>query len=146
MGGRGPAPKDPGHRRRRNTGSGFDELPAEGYTGDFPPLGRSYRVGRDRRKFLASTQAWYLAWARSPMATRFESTDWLRLHMVAPLLDQFHRGEGNMPALANEIRLCESGLGATVNDRQRMRMHVAPPERPEPDSPPRSNLHRLRAL
>ncbi len=142
MAGRGPAPKDPEQRRRRNATSGFDELPAAGHAGPCPKLGAGYEVQLDVDDleddepstvvvaFRAETREWYAAWASSPMATRFTQVDWNRLRwVIAPLFDRFIRAPGK--ELAGELRLQESLLGATVMDRQRLRVRVA-----EPDTPP----------
>ncbi|MGI8624192.1 MAG: hypothetical protein ACR2NB_12080 [Solirubrobacteraceae bacterium] len=141
MAGRGPAPKDPEQRRRRNVTSGFDELPAAGHAGPFPKLGAGYQVQLDVDDleddepttvvvaFRAETREWYAAWATSPMATRFTAVDWNRLRwVVAPLFDRFVRDPGK--GLAGELRLQESLLGATVMDRQRLRVRVAEPDKP----------------
>ena len=150
MAGRGPAPganpnrKSAGQRRRRNTPEApFEELPAEGHTGPFPALARSYSHGKRRVKYLAATRDWYETWARSPMATRFLGTDWTRLRLLAPLVDQAQREAS--PRLLGEIRLQESLLGATVMDRQRLRMRVAAEDEPEPEHPQLASVHRLRA-
>lgn len=115
-------------------------LPAEGYGGDYPRLPSSWsttisktiengdgdkEVVTEKVKFtyLAATRAWYEDHARSPQATRFTRTDWRRLLTIAPLVDQYHRQPN--ARLAGELRLQESLLGATLMDRQRMRMRVA---------------------
>jgi hypothetical protein len=152
MAGRGPAPganpnrKDATQRRRRNVDPSFDELPAEGYSGPFPPLAAAYSNRGRRVRFLKATREWYATWARSPMATRFTGTDWQRLRLLAPLVDQANREPSTR--LMAEIRLQESGLGATILDRQRLRMRVgvsAPPAESEPESG-LPNVRRIRAV
>jgi hypothetical protein len=57
------------------------------------------------------------------MATRFTEVDWDRLrYVVAPLFDRFLRSSSKQ--LAGELRLQESLLGATLMDRQRMRLRI----------------------
>jgi hypothetical protein len=152
MAGKGPAPQP--HRQRardEKAGGPWDLLPAEGYQGEYPKLPRFWQqevtvwerdpdtrekhpvVKMVRRQYLARTRQWYETFARSPMATRFTATDWVRLADIAPLKDCFYRGNH---ALASEIRQQETKLGATVRDRQDMRMRVAetPPERRGPDA------------
>lgn len=167
MAGRGPAPganpnrKDASQRRRRNVEPSFDELPAEGYTGDFPPLPATWSNtvmrkvqtgdGDDeilpetvRITYLKTTREWYETWARSPMAVKFTTVDWMRLRQLAPLVDQYHR----RPAkdLASELRLQESLLGATVMDRQRMRLRVGGPEDDPKEQPKLAEVRRLKAV
>jgi hypothetical protein len=152
MAGRGPATganpnrKDLGKRRRRNVSESFEELPAEGYTGEFPALATLYITGGGRKRYLAATRNWYETWARSPMAALFTAVDWQRLAMLAPLVDEHHR-EPSIRVMT-ELRLQESQLGATVLDRQRMRVRVGPPaDKPtEPELPKLSNPRRLRAV
>lgn len=156
MAGRGPAPganpnrKAAIHRRRRNIEPGFDDLPREGYQGEFPPLPSGYNAEvptpkgwkTRRRPYLARTREWYLTWARSPMAVRFTQVDWMRLQDLAPLKDRYYR----LPSkeLAGELRLQETLLGATVMDRQRMRLRIS--DAPEEEEKPLAQVRRLRAV
>jgi hypothetical protein len=138
----------------------MDELPAEGFQGEVPPLPSSWRTERAVTKvdedgnsypatatvairYLKVTREWYETWARSPMATRFTTTDWTRLRQLAPLVDQYERKPSK--ELAGELRLQESLLGATVADRARLRLRVAAqvttPERDEP-----AEVRQLRAV
>jgi hypothetical protein len=140
MAGRGPAPganpnrKDAAQRRRRNVDASLEELPAEGYSGPFPPLAKAYSNRGRRVQFLKATLEWYETWAHSPMATLFTGTEWQRLRMLAPLVDQANREPSTR--LMAEIRLQESGLGATLLDRQRLRMRVGASEQEPSDSEP----------
>jgi hypothetical protein len=167
--GRGPAPganpnrKDASQRRRRNKEPGFEELPVEGYQGEFPPLPTSWsntvtqkvETGDGNQEmvpvtvkmtYLKLTRDWYETWAHSPMAVRFTSVDWMRLKQLAPLVDQYNRRPRK--DLASELRLQESLLGATVMDRQRMRWHVGEveEEQPEPEKQKGAKVRRLRAV
>lgn len=141
MAGQGPAPKDPEKRRRRNKGAEMEALPAEGYAGEFPPLPQGYTLVIDTEEgpveqwteFLPSTHEWYGEWARSPMAVKFTAVDWGRLRrVVAPLADKMFRRPA--VSIATELRLQESLLGATVMDRQRMRLRVESAEAEKPDA------------
>jgi hypothetical protein len=171
MAGRGPAPganpnrKDPSQRRRRNVEPTFEDLPAEGYQGDFPPLPATWsntvlqpvETGDGEQEmvpvtvkmtYLKLTREWYETWARSPMAVRFTQVDWMRLRQIAPLIDQYNRRPRK--DLASELRLQESVLGATVMDRQRMRLRVGKTEEPgeqdEPQEGKGAQVRRLRAV
>ena len=122
MAGRGPIPKDPEKRVRRNKVPDSVELEA-GKTGDAPPL-----PGADG--YREETRVWYRTWCESPQGTQFVATDWQRLHMLAPLVDAFF--DQAAPAdqrqrLLGEIRLNEQRLGATPEDRQRLRWNLRPP-------------------
>lgn len=167
MGGHGAAPgahparKDPAQRRRRNAEAPVDELPAEGFQGEFPALPPTWRTERAITKvdedgnsypaiatvtvrYLRATRDWYETWARSPMATRFTTTDWTRLRQLAPLIDQYER----KPArdLASELRLQESLLGATVADRARLRLKISAAEEIAPERDKPAEVRRLRAV
>lgn len=76
--------------------------------------------------FSAATRRWYQTWLDSPQAEAFQDTDWQRLQMVAPLVEQYF-GEPKQQLMA-EIRLNESLLGATTVDRLRGRIKIAEPE------------------
>lgn len=158
MAGRGPAPganpnrKPPGAKRNRNAGPQFEELPAEGFTGDFPELSSSWRdaVKLDdgelmpvTHEFVESTRRWYETWARSPMAVEFTGVDWERLQRVAILVDKFERQPTQ--TLMAEIRLQEAGFGGTPMDRRRLGKKIATVE---PDAPMKKSatVHRLRAV
>ncbi len=137
MAGRGPAPKEPEERRRRNAEKGgLETLPAEGHTGAFPPLPAGYQRtledgdAEDSEPltmtvpYSAETTAWYADWARSPMATKFTPVEWNRLrYVIAPLFDSFLREPSTK--LASELRLQETLLGATHADRLRSNLRVA---------------------
>ncbi|MGH3762943.1 hypothetical protein [Actinophytocola sp.] len=68
----------------------------------------------------------------SPQAQAFTVTDWQRLHMLAPLVDQYF-AEPRKELLA-EIRLNEGLLGATHVDRLRARITITPPANPNNES------------
>jgi hypothetical protein len=118
MASRGPLPKDPDKRERRNAEVAMTEL--DDAAVEAPPL-----PGRSR--YVKATREWYEVWCRSPQAGQFLSTDWLRLHMLAKLVDQFHRAKEPTVAkqLLSEIRLNEQKLGGTAEDRLRLRWRMA---------------------
>jgi hypothetical protein len=80
--------------------------------------------------FSDETLAWYTGWRRAPQAALFESTDWRRLVLMAPLVEAYYRKPG--AAALSEIRLNEEKLGALYGDRLRARIYV---ERPSADGP-----------
>jgi hypothetical protein len=117
MAGRGPTPKSTGQ--------------LVGAPTEAPPL-------PDAETYSERTRAWYATWATSPQAANFAATDWQRLAMLAPLVDAyFAKPERNTLA---EIRINESKLGATPEDRLRLawRLDAPAPPPPEPGKPLRS--------
>jgi hypothetical protein len=134
MGGRGPAPKS--NPRRTN------EHPSEKLEGttrvDVPPLANRGDYGPD-------TLRWWTTWVTSPQSEAFLPTDFERLQMLAPLVEQFWTtGDKN---ILSEIRLNEERLGATLRDRQSLRMTISPKEPAKPSqasSGPSENVVRLR--
>lgn len=113
------APKPEGQRRRRNTPAVNErEIVDDGVLrGPELPAWQPWD---------AATEAWYETWRRSPQAQVFADTDWQRLHMLAPLVQQYWLSGGDAKLLA-EIRQNEERLGATYTDRQRARMRIVSP-------------------
>lgn len=118
MAGRGPAPKDPRRRARRNADStpttvlrheraSAPSLPPKG------PAGLSWP---------AATKRWWSTWKASPQAEHFGSTDWSFLLDTAALHARFWHGD---VAVAPELRLRVAKFGATMEDRARLRMQFA---------------------
>jgi hypothetical protein len=123
MAGNGPPPKE--NRRRRNADTyaadpkilrDDDEVRGPALVGDFSPAVRS----------------WYDNWRRSPQAAAFLMTDWMRLRMLVPLVDDYLKKPTAMKMA--EIRQSESLLGATYVDRLKGRMKVE--KDPEPQEIP----------
>lgn len=120
MAGFGPPPAE--NRRRRNKDE-FEEgavAVSAGSGVDAPELPNAGMYG-------PQTLAWYANWCRAPQAAVFTVTDWQRLHMLAPLVEEYW-GAPSTKLLA-EIRLNESLLGATHLDRLRGRIKVEQPQR-----------------
>lgn len=152
MAGRGPAPKDPSQRRRRNKAPQTETLPPD--TAAPPALPRKYKVEIPtkegpivrERTFLKATREWYEDWTQSSPARRFSRVHWRRLQMVvAPLVDQFNR----LPTkeLAAEIRLQEAEFGGSPYSLRRLGQEIGDPDEkggaPERDLAP---VRRLRAV
>lgn len=74
----------------------------------------------DREEYSRKTLAWWDMWAASKQAEVFMPSDWIRLQMLAPLVEQYWLDPKG--ATLAEIRLNEERLGATVRDRQNLRM------------------------
>lgn len=112
MGSRGPVPKE--NAVRRNT---IDLSHLEGDEEVPEKLRKLFK----RDSYSVFTQRWWDTWVASDQAKSFKATDWLRLQMLAMLVEAYVRRPGHN-ALA-EIRQNESLLGATVMDRMRLRMN-----------------------
>lgn len=91
----------------------------------------------NRRKLQVETREWWDDWAGSPQASQFGRTDWRRLLSLVPLVEAYWRaaGEGDSATLvkvAAELRQQEGKLGATPEDRMRLRWSLREPAKPAP--------------
>lgn len=112
MGVPGPPPAD--NKRRRNAS---DISPQQSVTDDGERSGEPLGGVWSR-----PVMDWWDAWRRAPQAKLFLDTDWQRLRMLAPLVEQYWiLPDKNIMA---EIRQNESLLGATHVDRLRGRIKV----------------------
>ena len=112
MAGRGPAPKAPGARARRNKGPEMQVLPAR--NAKQPALPKI-----PGRSWPAQTRKWWKAWGDSPLSDDFGDTDWSFLLDTALLHARFWEGD---TTVASELRLREAKFGATPEDRMRLRI------------------------
>lgn len=122
MAGRGPAPKDPEQRRRRNV----DPVERRQVSADDVQRGPELPAG----DWPAATVRWWDTWRGSPQAQVFTATDWSFLLDTALLHAELWAGNG---AVAAELRLRVAKFGATPEDRARLRLEVAdqtPPAKP----------------
>lgn len=151
MAGRGPAPKDPATTRRPNgrqrkpiaadgglRGPELPELPTR-LDENGEPIGWAWP---DR------TRSWWASWRRSPQATLFTDTDWDFLADTALLHARFWSGDASVAA---ELRLRVAKLGATKEDRDRLKIEAAPPDAGEQSAvraamKPEDRRHRLRVV
>lgn len=124
MAGRGPAPKDPSERRRRNAdGQPVKVVQADGQAHG-PALPETF-------EWPAATLAWWETWRTSAQAKTFTDTDWSFLLDTAVLHAEFWLGNRS---LAAELRLRAAKFGATPEDRARLKLEVGDPkpaERPK---------------
>ncbi|WP_329520521.1 phage terminase small subunit [Spirillospora sp. NBC_01491] len=114
----GPPPAEAKRRRNADTYEGHEVTVTEDAPVDAPELPYA-------GKYSQATCDWYATWCRSPQAATFTTTDWQRLHMIAPLVNAYWV-EPSTKVMA-EIRLNESLLGATHVDRLRARIKVEKP-------------------
>jgi hypothetical protein len=116
MGSRGPAPKDPSERIRRNITVPIATVASDG-------LERGSELPDDY-EWPPQTRQWWQHWRESPQSQTFLATDWDYLLDTAVLHADFWLGDHSN---ANELRQRLAKLGATVEDRARMKLEVAEP-------------------
>lgn len=116
MAGRGPAPKDPEQRRRRNADDPVTVVTADGslHGAELP----------DSHEWPDATKAWWETWRTSAMAPKFTATDWSFLLDTAVLHAEFWLGNRS---LAGELRLRVAKFGATLEDRARLKIEIGDP-------------------
>jgi hypothetical protein len=112
----GPKPREASKRARTNAET-FQPIELDHATA--PTKARPLHGSKG---FTAATRRRWRMWATSPQAAVFLETDWLVLERLARLWDAFELGD---LGVASEIRLTEAKLGATTEDRLRLRMRFA---------------------
>lgn len=129
MAGRGPAPKDPAKRARRNSDDAASTLLRfeEAEQPELPSFSIQVEVDGElttqEYAWPAITREWWAMWRDSPQAEHFGSTDWAFLLDTA-LLHAAVWGRGEMKHAA-ELRLRVAKFGSTPEDRARLRMQFA---------------------
>ncbi|MEU3730018.1 hypothetical protein AB0E81_11495 [Streptomyces sp. NPDC033538] len=122
MAGRGPAPKDPSKRRRRNaTEPETVIVPDDELRG--PELPEGVLPGGEEWHLM--TLEWWDGWRTSPMAQTFLATDWVFLRDTA-LMHHTAWTKGKWEFLS-EVRLRSAKYGATPEDRARLKLKVDNP-------------------
>lgn len=116
MAGRGPAPKDPSERRRRNAEPPMTVVAADGARRG-PELPETH-------EWPAATLEWWETWRTSAQASTFTKTDWSFLVDTAVLHAEFWLGDRSVAA---ELRLRAAKFGATPEDRARLKLSVTDP-------------------
>jgi hypothetical protein len=130
--GKGPTPKDvdqlAGHGRAKARSAGTKVFVADAVRQ--PPLPVLYLPGKAGKKvrfvWPAATKRWWANWAAEPMADRFRSTDWDFL-MDTALIHARVWGDGDL-SMMGELRLRVAKMGATAEDRARLKITYAPDE------------------
>jgi hypothetical protein len=123
MAGRGPAPKPAAARARRNKTPEESKVAADGKL-----RGPTLPAGFD---WCDRTRKWWDVWRRSAQSLTFTPTDWEFLAETAVLHNELWNGNGSVAA---ELRLREAKLGATREDRLRLRIDVENPDVKMPQS------------
>ena len=140
MAGRGPAPKDPAQRRRRNKTSTRMQLPAEGRQGDPPswPLPPVVLKSEELEGAVAAAELalWADLWSL-PQAVAWDRLGYT--HEVALYCRHMVAGEfGDLDA-AKEARMRSDRLGLTPASLRSLQWEIVedePEERPERSSEP----------
>lgn len=128
MAGRGPAPKDPSKRVRRNRDpQALKVITADPQEQpDLPEFDVQVevdgKVTAQKFEWPARTREWWKMWAESPLSADFTSTDWSELLDTALLHARFWGGDHKV---APELRLRVAKFGATPEDRARLRIQFA---------------------
>lgn len=116
--GQGAAPKPAGQRRRRNA----DPFPQRKVEDDGELRGPELP---EDIEWHPRTMAWWDTWRRSPQAQQFTATDWSFLLDTALMHHTMWLKE--KWEFAAELRLRAAKLGATVEDRLRLRLTIETP-------------------
>lgn len=115
MAGRGPAPKDPRRRVRRNKQETDNSTVIQFEKGEQPDLSPDW-------DWPDETLEWWKMWADSPLSEHFMATDWSFLHDTAMLHARYWQGDIGVAA---ELRVRVAKFGATPEDRARLRIQFA---------------------
>jgi hypothetical protein len=113
MAGKGPAPKSPEQRRRRNV----DPIPTQTIAQDGVLRGPDLPSGYP---WHSQTFRWWDTWRKSAQAATFTDTDWDFLIDTALLHSSYWNGDN----VGAELRLRVSKFGATPEDRMRLRLQI----------------------
>ncbi|MFJ9694956.1 hypothetical protein [Kitasatospora sp. NPDC101183] len=132
MAGRGPAPKDPATRRRRNTGAAplLTLEPDEELRGPELPVGVLGEDDGQPIDWHPMTKLWWESWRTSAQAQTFTATDW-RFLVDTALMHHTMWAKGRWE-FASEVRLRAAKFGATPEDRMRLKIQVETPESARP--------------
>lgn len=124
MAGRGPAPKDPSTRVRRNKPPTAERV-IEVERGTQPELPEVMPGGDE---WPAQTVAWWRMWAEHPIAEDYTDSDWSFLLDTALIHGAYW--SGNL-AFGGELRQRVAKFGATPEDRARLRISYAVADKSE---------------
>ena len=141
---RGPAPKDPSARRRRNQPTRGEWTILDRPPVKAPPLPRPSPKGG----FSAPAKAEWGRWWASPMAAMWDASDRGMVELLLRMIDA--AWEHPQAASATQIRLFRDGLGLSPKGRRDLRWLLpgeAPPQLDVIDGGKAdSNVRRLRAV
>lgn len=124
MAGKGPAPKDPSTRSRRNKPPVAERV-IEVESGTQPELPEFMPVADveiGNMAWPAATRAWWKMWAEHPISDEFTDSDWSFLLDTALIHGAYWSGDLKQGA---ELRQRVAKFGATPEDRARLRISFA---------------------
>lgn len=136
MAGRGPQPKDPSKRARRNKDPELRIIPAIPARQPSLPVIEQMVIDENgvkqkvRFHWPAVTRRWWKMWAESPLSVDYTDVDWAFLMDTAYIHARYWKGEVK---LASELRLRVAKFGATPEDRARLRIQFAVADAVEDD-------------
>ena len=134
MAGRGPAPKPPDQRARRNKDPiALKVIEAEPVSQPDLPDG----------DWHPRTMDWWRMWGESPLSTEFTANDWSELLDTALIHTAFWSGDTKQAA---ELRQRAAKFGATPEDRARLRIQFAAAEEADEKRPNRTSSKRREGL
>lgn len=136
MAGRGPQPKDPSKRARRNKAPELKIIPAVASAQPSLPVIEHVTVDengtkhKERFHWPAITRRWWKMWAESPLSVDYTDVDWAFLLDTAYIHALYWKGDVKQAA---ELRLRVAKFGATPEDRARLRIQFAVADAVEDD-------------
>lgn len=136
MAGRGPRPKDPSKRARRNKEPDLKVIPAVPTKQpklpviEIPVMDSDGNVKKVRFHWPAVTKRWWKMWAESPLSVDYTDVDWSFLMDTAYIHARYWKGDVK---LGPELRLRIAKFGATPEDRARLRIQFAVADAVEDD-------------
>lgn len=120
MAGRGPAPKDPSRRARRNK----DAVQGKQIQADsIEPYDLPMDLLPDGEQWHPATLRWWKRWCESPLAANLPAVDWSEMEATAVLHHEYMKKRSF--TLGSELRLRMGKFGSTPEDRARLRIQVA---------------------
>ena len=97
----------------------------------------------DSKSWSAQTREWWDMWRRHEIAPKLEESDWQHLLDTALLHNEYWLGTlpaASMVSYAAEIRRRVAAFGATLEDRLKLRIKFAEPEKDEAGTPKQNSV------
>lgn len=121
MAGRGPAPKPAARRARRNSDSiPLKILPFQAVAKQLLP---DDLLAADGETWHPATTRWWDRWCESSLSDTWTAVDWSFLEETVVLHHEYMKKRTF--TLGSELRLREAKMGATAEDRARLRITFA---------------------
>jgi hypothetical protein len=140
MAGRGPAPKDPGQRRRRNEPARGEWVELEALKGPVLPL--LPKRGKGEGSWSPRTRAVWAAWRADPATSQYGPAEVAAAVELAWIFEAAVRGEER----ASEVRLRMDGLGLSAKGKRDLRWRSPTEQKPSAAPVRLAEVRRLRAV